>query len=186
MKKLAILSMTFLFALSVAYGQNKTLDKEKVKETKKELKSERVALRKLEGNVVSVKAKSNFNVDFNGATNVQWKRIDTYDQAEFTSKDGHKLKAYYDADGILVGSTEVKTFADIPAKGQKEIKEKYKDYTIEQVIFYDDNETNTTDMIMYGIQFDDADNYFVELSKGTNKIILQVNTEGTVFLFKKL
>jgi len=186
MKKLAILTMTFVFAVSIAHGQAQKEEKEKVKETKKELKTERVALRKLVGNEPSVKARSNFNVDFNGATNVLWKRIDTYDQVAFTSKEGHKLTGYYDESGILVGTTEVKTFADVPAKGQKEIKAKYKDYTIGQVIFYDDNEANETDMIMYGVQFDDADNYFVELTKGSNKIVLQVNTVGTVFFFKQL
>jgi len=41
-------------------------------------------------------------------------------------------------------------------------------------------------MILYGIQFEDADNYFVELSKGTKKIVLQVNTDGVVFFFKQL
>ena len=41
-------------------------------------------------------------------------------------------------------------------------------------------------MVMYGIQFDDSDNYFVELTKGTGKIVLRVNPGGTVFFFKKL
>ncbi len=62
----------------------------------------------------------------------------------------------------------------------------YKDYTIGPVVFYDDNEANSTDMILYGEQFEDADNYFVELSKGTKKIVVQVSPEGVVYFFKQL
>jgi len=186
MKKLVVLSMTFLFAMSIVLGQAQKADKEKTKETKKEAKTERVALKKLEGSDVSSVAKSNFSSDFKDAKNVEWKRIETYDKVSFTNKDGQKMSAYYDIDGNLVGTTQFKTFADIPENGQKDIKKNYKDYTIGQVVFYDDNENNDTDMILYGVQFEDQDNYFVELTKGTNKIVLQVNTIGEVFFFKQL
>jgi hypothetical protein len=171
MKKLAVLSMTLLFSLSLINGQTQ--------------KTERKALRKLEGTTVSEQAKVAFNSDFKGATNVQSKRVGTYDEFSFTNKSGGKMEAFYDYNGKLVGTTQVKTFADLPADAQKEIKAKYKDYTIGQVIFFDDNEANDTDMILYGNQFDDADNYFVEVTKGTIKIILQVNTAGSVFFFKE-
>ena len=107
-------------------------------------------------------------------------------ELQFVSKDGQLTTAFYDIAGKLVGSTRYVTFSDLPARSQKDIKEKYKDYTIGQVLFYDDNENNDTDMFLYGAQFGDADNYFVELSKGTNKIVLQVNAEGAVFFFKNL
>ncbi|MGC1391988.1 MAG: hypothetical protein WA816_13210 [Bacteroidales bacterium] len=182
MKKLAILSITFLFAVSVLHGQTQTPDKAKTKEVKKEQKAERVALKKLEGTVVNEKAKSNFMVAFPDATNAQWKRVNTYDEVAFT-KAGHQMKGYYDIDGNLVGTTEFKTYADLPVKGQNEIKTRYPGYTPGQVIFYDDNEANETDMIMYGIQFDDVDSYFVELSKGTRKIAVQVLMDGEVKFF---
>jgi hypothetical protein len=186
MKKLVVLSITFLFAMTILLSQTQKTDKEKTKETKKEAKVERVALKKLEGSNVSMVAKSNFSSDFKDAKNVEWKRIDTFDKASFTNKEGQKMSAFYDIDGNLVGTTQFKTFADLPENGQKEIKAKYKDYTIGQVVFYDDNEINETDMIIYGEQFEDADNYFVELTKGTNKIVLQVKTTGEVFFFKQL
>lgn len=186
MKRLAVLSMTFLFAVTIVLSQTQKADKEKTKETKKEAKADRVALKKLEGANVSTIAKGNFSSDFKDAKNVEWKRIDTFDKASFTNKDGQKMSAFYDIDGNLVGTTQFKTFADVPEKGQKEIQKMYKDYTVGQVVFYDDNEANSTDMILYRVQFDDADNYFVELSKGTKKIVLQVNTEGVVYFFKQL
>ena len=142
MKKLAILSLTFLFTLAIVNGQTQKADKEKVKETKKEQKSERVALKKLEGTVVSNKAKIAFETDFKVATNVQSKRVDTFDEFSFTNTDGQKMKAFYDQNSVLVGTIQDKTAADLPAKGLKEIKEMYKDYVIGSVIFYDDNELN--------------------------------------------
>lgn len=180
MKRLAVLSITILLSASIIQGQAQKTEKE----TKKEAKAERVALKKLEGANVSAIAKNSFSEDFKNTTNPQWKRLGTFDEVAFT-KDGKELKAFYDIDGKLVGTTQRVTFADMPARGQKEIKEKYKDYTVGPVIFYDDNEANETDMILYGLQFDDEDNYFVELTNGTKKIIVHVNKEGT-FFFKEL
>jgi hypothetical protein len=177
MKKSAVLFMALLFVLSVVQGQTKQTDK-------KEMKKERVALKKLEGSNVSVTAKNSFNVDFGKVSNVKWLREGVFDEATFT-KDGIVMKAFYDIEGKLVGTTQTKTFADVPANGQKEIKTRYKDYTIGPVIFFDDNEANETDMVLYGVQFEDEDNYFVELTKGAKKIVVQVNNEGT-FFFKEL
>ena len=179
MKKLGITIVVFLFAFTLVQGQTKNT------ETKKEQKAGRIALKKLEGTNVSVMSKDNFAKDFGNLPNVQWKRVNTYDEATFM-KDGKEMKAFYDFDSKLVGTTTHVTFADVPAKGQKEIKKQYKDYTVESVVIFDDNEANETDMILYGVQFDDSDNYFVELAKGTNKIILQVNSSGEVFFFKQL
>jgi hypothetical protein len=179
MKKIAIVSLVFLFAMSLVQGQTKN------PETKKEQKAERVALKKLEGTNVSEMAKNSFTRDFGNLPNVHWKRVGTYDEAAF-KKDGKEMIAFYDIDANLVGTTEPKTFADIPAKGQEQIKKEYKDYTIGPIILYDDNEANSTDMIMYGIQFEDADNYFVELTKGTRNIVVQVNMNGLVLFFTEL
>ena len=63
------------------------------------------------------------------------------------------------------------------------INKEYKDYTIEKVIFFDDNEDVDTDMILYGSQFDDADNYFVELRKDNKDVVLQVTMDGLVGYF---
>jgi hypothetical protein len=186
MKKLGVLLTTFLFAVTIVCGQTQKADKEKAKETKKEVKPERVALKKLGGSEVSPVAKRNFDSDFKDAQNVEWKRADTFDRVTFTNKGGQKMTAFYDIEGKLVGTIQSKTFADIPENAQKEIKKSYKDYTVGQVIFFDDNENNDTDMILYGSQFEDQDNYFVELTKGTDKIVLQVGAIGEVFFFKKL
>ena len=151
----------------------------------KETKTEKPALRRLEGNEVSSIAMNNFRKDFPRASNVQWTRADMFDEAGF-SVDGKTYKAFYDYESNLVGTTTPKTIKDLPANAQKEISTKYKDYTPRGVLLFDDNQINETDMLLYGTQFDDADNYFVELAKGSDVIVVRVAMDGDVYFFKNL
>jgi len=190
MKTLAILSVTFLLMISAlqiqALNSKNEAEKTAINTTKKEARAEkREELRKLNGAEVSTLSKSSFLSDFGNVPNAVWQRSEVFDEVTFT-KDGKEETAFYDPDARLVGTTSVKTFDDLPYKGQLEIKKKYKDYTTGPVIFFNDNEANETNMLLYGIQFDDEDNYFAELQKGNNKIIVRVNTAGQVFLFKQL
>ena len=196
MKKLIVLSMAFFFSFSFVFGQIKQQEKEVIKETKKEikegkgdvklekkdLKSEKKELTHLEGNDVSDISKDNFYADFGNVPDVKWERDGIFDRATFT-KDGKEVMAYYDFDAGLVGTTHHVTFADIPEKGQSKIEKDYKDYDVQAVIFYNDNEVNDSDMILYGTQFAHEDNYFVEMAKDNKMIILRVNPSGEVFYF---
>ncbi len=192
MKKLAVLSMALLFVGASLQSQAQVKQKgeiaeakKEVKTEKKELRTERIALRKLEGTKVSELAKQQFRSDFGAVPNVQWRRSATFDEATYT-KAGHKVTAYYDSGNTLVGTCTIETLADVPAKGQAEIKTKYKGYTPRVVIFFKDNEANDTDMLLYGNQFEDADNYFVELAKGKQKMVVQVTPLGAVSYFANL
>jgi hypothetical protein len=152
---------------------------------KKEKKDVRKELRKLDGKEVSYQSKQAFYADFGNVPVSKWERTDNYDKADFT-KDGQLMTAYYDADTELVGTTSAKTFSDIPASARKYIDKKYPDYIKSDVVFFKDNELNETDMIMFGDQFDDADNYFVELKKDNKAIVLQVTMSGDVSFFKQI
>lgn len=185
MKKAVVLSMAFLFVVAAVFGQVSKTTTAQTNETKKELKSNLTPLRKLEGKTVSSEAKNNFLSDFGNIPNVKWERTVNFDEAIFT-KDGKQMTAYYDFEGNLVGTTSIKMFADLPAKAQTEIKSKYKDYSIGPVIFFDDNELNTTDMSLWNTQFEDQDNYFVELIKGTDRMIVQVHPTGEIDFFTSL
>ena len=96
------------------------------------------------------------------------------------------MTAYYDDNDKLVGTTSVAKFSDLPAAGQKEIKDTYKNYRVGPVIFFNDNEANDTDMLLYGTQFDDEDSYFVELNSVTDRIVVHVTPDGNVYYFKEL
>ena len=173
-----------------AYSQaTEIVVRNEIKETKneektlrKEKRKERTELRKLEGKDVNIASKNSFLNDFGNINPVQWKRTTYFDEA-VSMQNNKEVTAFYDNYSKLVGTTMKSSFEKLPLAAQKEIKEKYKDYKVEDVIFYDDNEANETDMMMYAIQFDDADCYFVELSKAGKKEVIKVDTSGEINYF---
>lgn len=185
MKKLIASAIIAFVAIAAVQVQAQTTTKEVKKELKSEKKAAHKQLRKLEGNKVSSRSKDQFNSDFDGVSDVSWQRGGQFDEATFT-KDGAKMTAYYDYDSKLVGTTTNKKFADLPASAQKDIKNRYKGYTTGAVVMYDDNEGNETDMLYYGTQFDDADHFFVTVSKGGKETILMVSMAGEVSIFKEV
>ncbi len=192
MKKSVFLVAAFISFSSLVNAQDPAIIKKEIKTIskqesalKKEKKEERKALRKLNGQEVSVQSKDQFASDFAKVTDVKWKRNAYFDEATFM-KDGKVTVSYYDHASKLVGTTAVVSFAELPQNAQKYIKNKFKDYSIGSVIFFDDNEFNDTDMLLYGLQFDDEDNYFVELIKNSTKTLVRVRPDGEVFYFTEI
>lgn len=189
MKKLLNLSMLIL-AVTIftnANGQDsKKMAMNTVKSIEKnETKTERKEIRKEERNLVSNLSEENLLADFKGISNISWTRENSADVASFM-KDGMQYKAFYDENSKLLGTTTSKTLADLPKNGQKELQKRYKDYKIDKVVFFENNDTNDNDMVLYGTQFESMDNYFAELVKGDKKIVVQINPKGEVFFFKAL
>jgi hypothetical protein len=185
MKRLTILSMTFLLTMGILQLHARKTGKETNSEKKQESKTEGKELLQPERVQVSDLAKYQFKLDFNKVSNIKWNRSDDFDEATFT-KNGQRLTAFYDGKAKLVGTTSVRSYADLPLKAKKEIKVMYFKYSVGRVTFFDDNGKNDTDMVLWGVQFEDEDSYFVELAKGNNKIIVKVNTQGEVSFFKQL
>lgn len=193
MKKLVTLSILLVAihaGISAQSGEGSI--KQEIKKSKKEIsiikkekRFERKELRKLEGVNVSEASKQAFYTDFGDIPVKSWKRTDYFDEAEFT-KGGQMIKAYYDENAKLVGTTTHVKFSDLPVSAQKEINETYAGYTKKEVIFFNDNEAHDTDMFLYNQQFDDEDNYFVVLQKGTDKLVVHANTDGAVDFFTQI
>ena len=127
-------------------------------------KGERQEKREMKRNnkEVSYQSKQQFMRDFPGTDNPTWKATVHFDEVTFNN-NGVITTAYYDAESSLVGTTVVKSFTDLPAKAQENIKRYYKEYTPDTVILFDDNEVNQTDMVLYDTAFQDEDNYFIVL-----------------------
>ena len=191
MKRLAFLTTTLflLMAVGASQAQTQPATNESKKEIKKEIRQEKKAkkltLRKLNGTAINPKAKKNFEAKYGKAPRTRFARRNYFDVATFI-KDDIELNAYFDFDGNYVGSTSEVKFAAIPLAGQKNIKKDYKDYTVRKVVFFKDNEKNDTDMMLYGIQFDDEDTYFVELTKGKKTIVVQVTPTCKVYYFTSI
>jgi hypothetical protein len=150
--------------------------------TRKEARAEKREIRKTE---VSFQSKQQFMKDFADAKNPQWRVTKFFEEATFNNNNV-ATTAYYDAASQLVGTTAPKQFSDLPANAQRYINEHYKGYEASNIIMFDDNETNETDMIMYGTSFEDEDNYFVPLKNDKETIIVKVKMNGEVGFFKKI
>ena len=189
MKKLVILSMmvTLLLPLSQVKAESvKTKElKSEIKTTKKDLRLERKELNTLRDQGVSELTKDSFYKNFGDVTNVTWKQIGPLAEATYT-KDGKQTKAFFDFNNDLVGTSSTKSFAAIPQSAQRTIRKNYGKYKVGPVIFFKDNENNDSDMLLWDTPFTSADNYFVELKKPHDNIIVQVNPDGNVSFFKQL
>lgn len=189
MKKYAVLSATaFVFSIaSFAQADNATDQglTGNSRLSRQERKEERRSLRKQLADDVSYFAEQAFYHDFGNLPNVSWRHENGFDIASFES-GGVAQSAFYDREAELTGTTMRKSFFDLPEAAQQYINKKYPDYAITGVVFFDDNEANATDMILYDQQFDDADNYFVELSKDGKNIVLQSDMRGNVQFFTEL
>jgi hypothetical protein len=123
-----------------------------------------------------------FSEDFPKAKYVTWS-YGAFDEASFLDDDVIKT-AYYDKDNNLVGTTTDMDADALTAKVRERINKMYPGYTIEKVVFFDDNEANETDMSLFNQSFEDEDNYFPLLIKGSKQIILKVTTKGAVSFFQ--
>jgi hypothetical protein len=125
-----------------------------------------------------------FQYDFPNATHVSWKRAG-FEEATFTL-DNKEMKAFYDYNHDLIGTTTPVDYNTLPIAARKYIEKHYSDYAPQQIILFDDNEYNTSDMVLYGNPFNDADNYFIEISNNNKTIVLQSNMEGMLTYFKDI
>jgi hypothetical protein len=126
-----------------------------------------------------------FHTDFKNAKNATWRKTSHFDEVSF-SRNGKKMTAYYNEDGDLVGTTSVKSFKDLPQEGQKQINDEYAGYSLGPVILFRNDNVSPDESNIYGPQYRYSENYFVEMKKGNNKIVVQVNPVGTIYYFRSL
>ena len=155
------------------------------KEKRIEKRGDRRELRRLEGTKVSSTSMKSFKIDFANASEVNWARTPNYDIATFNLKN-QELKAYYDSDGQLVGTIQYKKIDDLPEKGQKVLREKYKDYSIGKIMYFNNNDINRSPMLLWGTEIVDQSSFFVELANATKKLVVYVDQGGNVKPFKQL
>jgi hypothetical protein len=185
MKKIFLVAGILITATTMTFAQNSN-DAKQVKaediETKKELRHERRMENKTE---VSDRTKDAFVRDFPDAKNSRFVKTERFDKVFFLNGKKNEV-AYYDYSNHLAGTTQEKSFSDLPESAQKNILKKYKEYNISRVIKFDGQEDNDTDMYLYGISFDDADNYFVELKNADKAIVVKVDLSGEVSFFSDM
>lgn len=128
-------------------------------------------------------SKNHFQAVFENAKDVSWSRSANLDQVSFTL-NGKRMTAYYNNLSELMGTTVAQSFSDVPQDGREKIRNEYSDYKIGNVVlFHNKNRTGYSQTKIYGSRYAYLNNYFVELHKGNDKIVVQVNPVGTVYYF---
>jgi hypothetical protein len=123
--------------------------------------------------------KSQFTADFPDAKDVHFSRVKYLNEVSFTQVK-EEMYAYYDDGAQLVGTIQKESFANLPGNAQKKIQNKYPGYAIDNVVRFDDNESDQTEMILDGTSLDDGDNYFVKLKNDSKTILVKVDLSGGV------
>ncbi len=189
MKNVLIIGSLLVFTATTAFAQDEMVYNEPAgfilhKTTKAQREENRLIRGEKAASAPAYMTAQHFMIDFPNATNVSWK-LANFEETSFTL-NGKEMKAFYDPDNTLIGTTTPASYSDLPANAQKEIAKFYKGYTPRSVMLFDDNEFNDTDMILYGNAFEDEDNYFIEMTNNNKTVVLQVNMEGSVTYFKDI
>ena len=184
MKNILIAGGVILLYTTGVNAQSESGSGRDEKEARHELRKTEREIKRNE-RTVSYQSNEAFHRDFPGAENVNWKVSSPFEEATF-DYNNITLTAYYDVESNLIGTTTEKTFNDIPLKAQEHIRKMYANYTPGEVILFDDNENNDTDMELFNTVFDDEDNYFISLKNDKETIVLKVNKRGDSSFFKTL
>ena len=121
---------------------------------------------------VSYGALTKFATEFENASNVVWTVTPNTQKVEFVL-EGAKFTAFYDLDGEYLGRTQEVSVLLLPEANRKELAAKYGDFTVSQVIQY---ENKSAEPLVY----------FVDLVKGNKEIVLKAVPYQTLSFFQAI
>jgi opacity protein-like surface antigen len=119
-----------------------------------------------DANKINVRIRTNFDADFNKASEVTWTVRKDFVKASFTS-EGENMQAFYNYEGSLIGTSRDLTVEALPKKAKKLLSDKYAGYAVKEVILFSNK---------------DEDAYYVSAENDKHKIILKVKDHSSVSL----
>lgn len=188
MKNLIVMLVTMFLAISVMplhatnFDENNTTLKNQTMHSSALLAEPGIPVK---SDNVSALSKDAFRNHFGSMPDVTWRSTDRFDEATFM-KNGKQYTAYFDNYSNLVGVTTVTSFTALPEKGQQNIMEEYENYSIGPVIYFRDHQHAPNRPRLIGTQHKYAENYFVMLANGTDRILVQVNPKGHIYFFRNV
>ncbi len=118
---------------------------------------------------VNQKALDAFRIEFNGASTVKWTISADYFMASFVYNDKHVF-AYYDIDGVWLGTTRYVALSDLPLMLQGEVKNKFSEYWISELIEVANN---------------DGTAYYATVENADSRLVLKAGDGKTWNRYKK-
>jgi hypothetical protein len=126
-----------------------------------------------------------FGYEFKNAASVTW-TVDGNCQKALFTYEGKTMTAFYSLTGEYLGVTHAITFEKIPADAKKEIVEKYKTYTVGDVIEFQPAVSNSASLYSFSSYANDEKVYFVDLKNDKEEFLLRVTPDASVFFFKQI
>ena len=118
---------------------------------------------------ISVIVRENFKEDFKGIENVEWSIKPNFVKASFTYK-GEAMDAFYDFNGKKIGTSHHVTMNSLPLSARKKIANKYPNHRVTEAIEFNGQE---------------EDSFYVSLENEKESLVIKINDQSTVSLFKK-
>ena len=121
------------------------------------------------GDEANAKALKNLKKEYSDARNVQWNVTDKYIKATFRWNN-QDLTVIYTNDGETFAESRLIMPDNLPLKAQQYLDKNYADYRIAEAIEFTSEETGLC--------------YYVSVTKGDTKKILQISPGGNVSTFR--
>ena len=125
---------------------------------------------------VSYAVENEFQSTFSGAKDVVWTINSNCQKATFTLNNV-KMTAFYDLQGSYLGVTREVKYDEIAAKAKETIADKYKDYSVKQVIKYE--------ALNADVNFEET-TYFVDLKNDSKELLVRVTPSSNVYFFQEV
>ncbi len=114
---------------------------------------------------INEKAVRNFEMDYKGAKDVQWKSSASYSKVSFMLKK-EKMEAFYNQQGDLIGTSRNVDLEDLPTSAKRGFAKKYAGYTVKEAIQFDGVEGTA---------------YYISAENETQSVILEARVGVSVF-----
>jgi len=124
-----------------------------------------------DNNTLNFKGADHFKKMFPNATKVVYEVKKEFTEVNFTWNN-LILQAFFDTKGNLIGTSRQIEVSALPLAYVMEINRQYDGYTIDEAIEFDHAENGMS--------------YYVVVSKGEKKYVLNVSTNGEISVFKKM
>ncbi|MGZ4049558.1 MAG: hypothetical protein ACXVNN_09350 [Bacteroidia bacterium] len=111
-----------------------------------------------------------FKKNFTGAEFVQWENVNDYQQATFVFL-GHRLVAYFNIDGELLGSARVLQFSELPMAVVKSLDKRYSGADYPEVLEISNNDGTSYRLLM------ERQNKRSHVAVDSNGTIMQIFTK---------
>lgn len=134
---------------------------------------------------VSYFAENNFLSKYQAAKNVKWTVTNQFQKASF-SMNGTKMAAFFDVNGDYIATTQYVDYEKLPAVSKSRLKKFYGNYTIEEVVKYDFDGQEDSNLYLLTGKRNYNTIYFASLKNEKDHMVVKITPDGEVSYLKDM